>query len=131
MIGISINKFKIKLSTTSGDYGFECKFHSGLNIIRGNNSSGKSTFINSLIYSLGMEELIGGKGIKVLPYALKDYVESADKDKIRIASSYVYIEITNRDGKTMTRYFFLQKFSHIRIIGVSSLLTPPHTNHAY
>ncbi len=31
MIGISINKFKIQLSTASGDYGFECEFNSGLN----------------------------------------------------------------------------------------------------
>ena len=102
MIGISINKFKIKLSTDSGDYGFKCEFNSGLNIIRGNNSSGKSTFINSFIYSLGMEELIGGKGVKVLPYALKEYVESSGKNKVKIASSYVYVELTNKCDITIT-----------------------------
>lgn len=102
MIGISINKFKIKLSTASGDYGFKCEFNSGLNIIRGNNSSGKSTFINSFIYSLGMEELIGGKGVKVLPYALKEYVESSGKNKVKIASSYVYVELTNKCDITIT-----------------------------
>lgn len=102
MIGLSINRLAIRLSTASGDYGFDCEFESGLNIIRGNNSSGKSTLINSLIYSLGMEELIGGIGIKILPYALKDYVENTEKEKIKISSSYVYIEIENKLGDIIT-----------------------------
>lgn len=102
MIGLSINRFKIHLSTASGDYGFECGFKPGLNIIRGNNSSGKSTLTNALIYSLGMEELIGGVGVKILPYALKEYVESIDKKKIKIASSYVYVEIKNKSNDIIT-----------------------------
>ncbi|WP_425642229.1 AAA family ATPase [Marinomonas gallaica] len=93
MIGLKLEKFKIVLNTTDGEYGFECEFKSGLNIVRGNNSSGKSTLVNSLIYSLGMEEILGGKGEKTLPYALKEYVESENKDKIRIVSSYVYLQI--------------------------------------
>src|SRR5690606_3310847 len=88
----------IVLNTTGGEYGFECEFKSGLNIVRGNNSSGKSTLVNSLIYSLGMEEILGGKGEKTLPYALKEYVESEKKDKIRIVSSYVYLQIATRNS---------------------------------
>lgn len=102
MKGISINAFKISLLTSGGEYGFECTFKSGLNIIRGDNSSGKSTLINSLIYSLGMEEILGGKGTKVLPYALKEYVEDENKNKVKITSSYVYVEIENRDGDVIT-----------------------------
>jgi len=99
---ISIKKFKISLSTASGDYGFECSFENKLNIVRGNNSSGKSTFINSLIYSLGMEEIIGGKGIKILPYALKEYVEDFEKNRIKIISSYVFVEIENEMNAIIT-----------------------------
>jgi AAA15 family ATPase/GTPase len=102
MIGISIKKFEILLYTASGDYGFKCEFGKGLSVIRGNNSSGKSTLINALIYSLGMEELVGGKGVKVLPYALKEYVEGIEKDKIKISSSYVMIEIENKLGEVIT-----------------------------
>lgn len=102
MIGISINKLKINLYTASGEYGYECEFKAGLNIIRGNNSSGKSTLINSFIYSLGMEELIGGKGEKVLPYAVKEYVEDSNKEKVKISSSYVYVEIKNKFNKVIT-----------------------------
>ena len=102
MIGLHLEKFKIVLNTTGGEYGFECEFKSGLNIVRGNNSSGKSTLVNSLIYSLGMEEILGGKGEKTLPYALKEYVESENKDKIRIVSSYVYLQISNKNSDVVT-----------------------------
>lgn len=102
MSGLKILNLRIKLNTSEGGYGFECVFKSGLNIVRGNNSSGKSTLINSLIYALGMEELLGGKGPKTLPYALKDYVESEVKNKIKITSSYVYVEVANYSGDIVT-----------------------------
>lgn len=102
MIGIRIQNFKISLNTSDGEYGFECEFKTGLNIIRGNNSSGKSTLVNALIYSLGMEEILGGKGERTLPYALKDYVENEKKDKLRIASSYVYLQVSNNKNDVVT-----------------------------
>lgn len=102
MIGITIKRFKITLMTADGDYGFSCKFDDKVNIIRGNNSSGKSTLVNALIYSLGMEEIIGGKGVKTLPYALKEYVEDINKKKIKISSSYVLLEVSNKLGKIIT-----------------------------
>ena len=102
MIGLQLEKFKIVLNTTGDEYGFECEFKSGLNIVRGNNSSGKSTLVNSLIYSLGMEEILGGKGEKTLPYALKEYVESEKKDKIKIVSSYVYLQLSNKNSDVVT-----------------------------
>ncbi|PWQ92602.1 AAA family ATPase, partial [Leucothrix pacifica] len=54
---LRFKRFKIVVQTTDSDYGFDCRFEDGLNIIRGDNSSGKSTLINSIIYSIGMEEL--------------------------------------------------------------------------
>ena len=102
MIGLRIQKLKISLNTSDGEYGFLCEFKSGLNIIRGNNSSGKSTLVNALIYSLGMEEILGGKGEKTLPYALKDYVENERKDKIKIVSSYVYLQVSNSKSDVVT-----------------------------
>ena len=102
MIGLQLEKFKIFLNTTDGEYGFECEFKPGLNIVRGNNSSGKSTLVNALIYSLGMEEILGGKCEKTLPYALKEYVESEEKDKIKIVSSYVYLQISNKKNDVVT-----------------------------
>ncbi|MGT8845680.1 hypothetical protein [Vibrio cholerae] len=98
---MKFNQLFVKVSATDNeDYGYKIQFGSGLNIIRGDNSSGKSTFVNSLIYALGMEEIIGSKGNVSLPYALKDrFVYGTEK---RIVSSTVYLEIENRFGQVIT-----------------------------
>lgn len=93
---------KVEILATDGqNYGYEIKFSEGLNIIRGDNSSGKSTFVNSLIYSLGMEEIIGSKGASSLPYALKKEFECGDRI-VKIVNSIVYIEVENKNKKIVT-----------------------------
>ncbi|MGF1684970.1 hypothetical protein [Photobacterium minamisatsumaniensis] len=99
---MKFNQLFVTLSATDNqDYGYRIPFSSGLNIIRGDNSSGKSTFVNSLIYSLGMEEIIGSKGNAALPYALKDRFDLDGVEK-RVVSSTVYLELENKNGKVIT-----------------------------
>lgn len=40
-----------------GHRAFDCKFHSGVNVIRGRNSSGKTTIMDMLAFSLGAENI--------------------------------------------------------------------------
>lgn len=99
---MKFNQLFVKLTATDNqDYGYRIPFNSGLNIIRGDNSSGKSTFVNSLIYALGMEEIIGSKGNASLPYALKNRFGLNGVEK-RVLSSTVYLELENRAGKIIT-----------------------------
>ena len=71
---IKINAINIKIVTPDGLYGFEQSFQKGLNIIRGNNSSGKSSLFQAILYALGLEELLGGKNEKTMQSVLKDQV---------------------------------------------------------
>jgi hypothetical protein len=99
---MKFRKLKVKIITSDENlYGYEIEFSKGLNIIRGDNSSGKSTFVNSLIYAMGMEEIIGSKGPASLPYAVKDkfVIDGVER---AIVNSVVYLEIENRDGKIVT-----------------------------
>ncbi|WP_295374814.1 AAA family ATPase [uncultured Pseudacidovorax sp.] len=98
---MKIRAVKLKITTASGEFGFKFEFSRGLTVIRGSNSSGKSTFYNTLIYGLGMEELIGGKGEKVLPYAVKEYFVQGDS-RVAVDSSEVLIELENADGHSVT-----------------------------
>lgn len=98
---LRLKRFKLDIKTPDSDYGFHCEFGDGLNIIRGDNSSGKSTLVNSIIYSIGMEELIGGQGTKSLPYSLKDHLISPSGKKLSILSSFVYLEVSNSKGKSI------------------------------
>lgn len=96
-----IRAIKLRAVTTEGDFGFYFPFARGLTIIRGNNSSGKSTLLNCLLYGLGMEELIGGKGEKVLNYAVKEHVDY-DGRQISILASEVFVELENSIGRIIT-----------------------------
>ena len=87
------------IPASPGDYGLA--FDRGLTVIRGSNSSGKSTLLTSLMYGLGMEELIGGKGEKVLPYATRDYFLQGET-RVAIESSEVLVELENSSGRCIT-----------------------------
>lgn len=96
-----IRAIKLRIVTVEGEYGFKFQFGRGLTVIRGSNSSGKSTLFNCLIYGLGMEELIGGKGERVLPYAVKDYFLQGE-ERIQVVVSEVLLELENPSGRAVT-----------------------------
>lgn len=100
-IGMNILAIKLRLATDTGDFGFQFEFSRGLTVIRANNSSGKSTLFNCLMYGLGMEELVGGRGEKVLPYAVKDYFLQGDV-RVEVIASEVFIELENSAGQRIT-----------------------------
>lgn len=42
-VDMNIRAIKLRIATTKGDFGFKFEFGRGLTVIRGSNSSGKST----------------------------------------------------------------------------------------
>lgn len=96
-----IRGIRLRAVTNEGDYGFSFNFARNLTIVRAKNSSGKSTLFNCLLYGLGMEELIGGKNEKVLPYALKEHIEYGGR-RILVTASEVLLEIESRSGEVVT-----------------------------
>jgi len=102
---LKIRNLKILINTNNGLYGVDIEFKSGLNIIRGNNSSGKSTIFQSILYCLGMEELIGGRNEKAMQSVLKDEVLNDDKKKEAIVlESSILMEIENKEIITIERF---------------------------
>lgn len=99
--GVIINKLELRIATNHGDYGFSVPFSRNLTIVRGSNSSGKSTLFNSLLYALGMEEIVGGRNERALPYAVKDYFEY-NGQRVEVISSEVFIELQNGRGESVT-----------------------------
>jgi hypothetical protein len=98
---MQINAVKLRVATDQGDFGFFVPFGKRLTIIRGNNSSGKSTLFLSLLYGLGMEEIGGGRNDTVLPYATKDHFMHQGQH-MEVLASEVFVEVTNHAGETVT-----------------------------
>ena len=81
---LRINAIKIEVNTTDGLYGTFNTFSEGLNILKGDNTTGKSTLVQSIFYGLGLEELIGGRGEKTMQSVLKDVVKGPSKKEYQV-----------------------------------------------
>ncbi len=100
---LEIRAIKIVANTINGIFSSEFEFDSGFNIIRGNNTSGKSTLLQSILYGLGMEELLDGKNEKTMQSTLKDSVEYPKGTLHKIIESHVILEIRNKETITIKR----------------------------
>lgn len=98
---MNIRAIKLRIATARGDFGFQFEFGRGLTVVRGSNSSGKSTLFNCLMYGLGMEELVGGRGEKVLPYAVKEFFNLGE-ERVEVVASEVFVELENTRGVSVT-----------------------------
>lgn len=100
---LKIRKLKIDIQTVQNKrFGAYYTFEPNkLNLIKGNNHSGKTTIVSSLFYALGMEELIGGQNTKALDSILTSVVKYK-REEYSINESVVYLELENKNKKIIT-----------------------------
>lgn len=92
---LRINRIKVKIFTDNGVYGFDTSFDSGLSFLASEeNTCGKSSILAAAYYCLGLEEILGGKGEKVLTSAFKTTIEDGNKTW-SVLQSCAYLEISN------------------------------------
>lgn len=97
-----IRALKIVIKTANKNLGVSFSFETkGLNIIRAENSKGKSTIYNSILYGLGLEMLIGNTRHSPLTYILNSYVPEGE-NKLPIIESYILLEVENESGDIRT-----------------------------
>lgn len=88
-------------------FGRVLDFSSGLNLVVGDNTSGKTTLVECLFYALGMEALIEGKqGNVTLDKAVKKQFLYTEQDgnqcEWSVKESFVRIQLSNTNEKTIT-----------------------------
>ena len=107
-----IDAVQVLLQTSCGLIDKKFEFKSGLNVIRGNNSSGKSSLLSAIYYALGFEIILGKKGVEALRSV---FFKSGKSEKkmcdFEILESCVLLQITNSINKTITlrRYIKSEK----------------------
>lgn len=123
---LHINALRLEINTTNGLYGAFFPFESGLNIIRANNTSGKSTIFQSIIYALGFEELIGGRNEKTMQSVLKDEVLDGI-NQYNVLQSAVLLEISNGEKVATIRRSVINENRKPQLVDVidGPMLTNP------
>lgn len=93
---LKINRIKGLSKTDDGNYGFDYVLTNSLNLISSSkNTRGKSSVIVAIYYCLGLEEIIGGKGMKTLTCVYKNSLTDDDDITHSVLESEVWLEITN------------------------------------
>lgn len=98
---LHLRELLLKVDTPAGKAGVRLRFQKGLNIIRAENSSGKSTCIQSIIYVLGLEGMLSASHDVPLPHVMTDFIE-LDGSEHPVLHSEVMLEIENSIGEILT-----------------------------
>jgi hypothetical protein len=100
MLGLKIRQIEICVDTSGGRFFTSIPFDDGLNIIRADNSSGKSTCINAIAYALGLEDILGPIRKRPFPKSLYDviYDNKIKESSYYVQHSFVSIVIENQFG---------------------------------
>ncbi len=99
---IHICMLKLRSITAKTVFGVDLDFTSGLNIVQANNTSGKSTCLQAIIYVLGLERSLSANLSVPLPFAMRERIqETKDEAYQEVLQSYVEIEVKNHEDKKL------------------------------
>lgn len=92
----------MRAMTAAGPYGADIRFEAGLNVIWADNTKGKSTCMQGMLYALGMEKMLSPRREVPLPHAMTTYLRNDDETEELILESGVSLEIENGAGRIVT-----------------------------
>lgn len=100
---LRLRQFEFRAVTSNGDYGVTIPFSTGLVVLRGDNSSGKSTCLQGVIYALGMEGMLSSSQSIPLPHVATAFLTDDDHNTTHaVLESSVTLEFENERGQVAT-----------------------------
>lgn len=101
MLGLQIQELGVFVEAGEATFSSKTSFKSGLNIIRADNHSGKSTCINAIAYGLGLESVLGPSRGK--PFGESMYVRIFESETTTtpyfVTKSFIELTIVNSLGQ--------------------------------
>ncbi|RVU02203.1 hypothetical protein EOE18_17695 [Novosphingobium umbonatum] len=99
---LRLRHLRLRAYTQDGAYGADFPFEPGLNVIWADNTKGKSTSMQALLYVLGMEKMLSPSREVPVPHALTNYLLKDDDSRLAVITSFVEVEIENGAGTIVT-----------------------------
>jgi hypothetical protein len=100
-MSLQIRQLQLRVQTGEGLFGTRIKFNNGLVLLRAENTMGKSTCVQAIVYALGLERMLGPSSAIPLPHAMTAYLEDGQKE-LQVLESEVLLEIENHKGEFLT-----------------------------
>ena len=97
---LRLRQFDFHINTSDGSFGVSLPFSPGLVVLRADNSSGKSTCLQGIIYALGLEGMLSASRAIPLPHvATSSLTDAAGGRELPVLESYVTLEFENEAGQ--------------------------------
>ncbi|PWK76067.1 hypothetical protein [Aminobacter sp. AP02] len=99
---LRLRHLRMRAVTSAGPYGADIPFAPGLNVIWADNTKGKSTCMQGMLYALGMEKMLSPRREVPLPHAMTSFLKNDDETSETVLESAVSLEIENGAGHVVT-----------------------------
>jgi hypothetical protein len=99
---LRLRQLSLRVASAEGPMGTDIEFAPGLVVLRADNSTGKSTALQSVVFALGLEGMLGPSHAIPLPHAMTHRVTDPDGREVPVLESSVLLEIENSDGDVVT-----------------------------
>ncbi|MTK12252.1 MAG: hypothetical protein F8N39_09225 [Clostridiaceae bacterium] len=99
---LRLRHLRMRAQTSVGPYGVDIPFAPGLNVIWADNTKGKSTCMQGMLYALGMEKMLSPRRGVPLPHAMTSFLHNDDESSEAVLESVVSLEIQNGAGHIVT-----------------------------
>ena len=86
-MSITLRALRIEVSTPTGLFGMATRLSPGLVVLRADNTSGKSTCVQAIIWALGLEGMYGPTRVPPLTPAVMTQIADCGVRRIRPPSS--------------------------------------------
>ncbi|MFZ2051332.1 MAG: hypothetical protein WAU69_10440 [Solirubrobacteraceae bacterium] len=101
-MSLRVRRLLIEAITADGRYGLDLKLPDGLTVVRADNSMGKSTIVNTILYLLGGEGMLSPGWELPLKYCLYDHLLDDQGRKHLVLESSVTAEFENGKGQRLS-----------------------------
>lgn len=99
---LRLRHLRLRAITPTGVYGTDIGFEPGLNVIWADNTKGKSTCMQGMLYALGLEKMLSPRREVPLPHAMTAFLRNDDETTEQVLESAVSLEIQNGAGRIVT-----------------------------
>lgn len=100
---LKLRHLRLRAITSTATFGTDLQFSPGLNVLQADNTSGKSTCLQAIVFALGLERALGPQLAIPLPYAMRDRIQEHKQGNYQeVLQSFVELEIENGEQQVVT-----------------------------